>query len=112
MSDLNIYVSTSNEHLHAIKPFQFLFNKFWGENQNVTILGYRPPDIELYNNFKFVSLRDVSTDKYGRLLANVYSTETGKSIGKELIDNRMAVEYNGGTKKTPDNWKTYYESKK
>ncbi len=23
MSDLNIYVSTSNEHLHAIKPFQF-----------------------------------------------------------------------------------------
>jgi micrococcal nuclease len=61
---------------------------------------------------KFVSLRDVSTDKYGRLLANVYSTETGKSIGKELIDNRMAVEYDGGTKKTPDNWKTYYESKK
>jgi hypothetical protein len=58
MSDLNIYVSTSNEHLHAIKPFQFLFNKFWGENQNVTILGYRPPDIELYNNFKFVSLRE------------------------------------------------------
>ena len=58
MNDLNIYVSTSDGHLHAIKPFQFLFNKFWGEDQNVTILGYRPPDIELNNNFKFVSLRE------------------------------------------------------
>ena len=33
MNDLNIYVSTSDGHLHAIKPFQFLFNKFWGEDQ-------------------------------------------------------------------------------
>lgn len=61
---------------------------------------------------KFVSLRDVSTDKYGRLLANVYSTDTGKSIGKELIDKKLAVEYDGGTKKPPNNWRTYYESKK
>ena len=61
---------------------------------------------------KFVSLRDVSTDKYGRLLANVYSRDTGKSIGKELINKKLAVEYDGGTKKPPKNWKTYYESNK
>lgn len=55
----------------------------------------------------FVTLQNVSTDKYGRLLANVF-TESGESIGDELIKNNLAVTYDGGTKKTPDNWKTFY----
>ena len=56
---------------------------------------------------KFVTLQNVSTDKYGRLLANVYTSD-GVSIGEELIKNNLAVAYDGGTKKTPDNWKTFY----
>ena len=56
---------------------------------------------------KYVTLQNVSTDKYGRLLANVF-TNTGESIGDELIKHNLAVKYDGGTKKTPDNWKTFY----
>ena len=47
-------------------------------------------------------------DKYGRLLADVYEGESNISISDELVKNRLAVKYDGGTKKTPDNWKTFY----
>ena len=56
---------------------------------------------------KLVELHDVTTDKYGRLLADV--VYKGENIGQELIKNRLAVEYDGGTKRTPDDWKKYYE---
>ena len=37
-------------------------------------------------------------DKYGRTLAKLYLDNQEKSIGNILIDEGMAVEYNGGTK--------------
>lgn len=57
---------------------------------------------------KFVTLKNISLDKYGRLLADVYEGESNISISDELVKNRLAVKYDGGTKKTPDNWKTFY----
>ena len=54
-----------------------------------------------------VELHGVATDKYGRLLADV--TCKGRNIADELIAKRMAVAYDGGTKKCPDNWKTFFE---
>jgi endonuclease YncB( thermonuclease family) len=56
---------------------------------------------------KCVELKQVSLDKYGRLLAEVIYM--GANINQELIDKRLAVEYDGGTKKSPSSWKTYYE---
>ena len=50
---MRIYVSTSNKYIHLIKPFQYLFNKFWSDSQPVTILGYEEPTFDLYNNFDF-----------------------------------------------------------
>ena len=38
-------------------------------------------------------------DKYGRLLADVYEGESNISISEELVRNRLAVKYDGGTKK-------------
>lgn len=58
---------------------------------------------------KYVILENVSTDKYGRLLANVYTSKKKISIGQKLINNKLAVLYDGGTKKCPDNWRKYYE---
>ena len=45
---------------------------------------------------KMVELRNVSYDKYGRLLANVYFEDT--SISDLLIEQKYAVPYDGGTK--------------
>ena len=55
---------------------------------------------------KIVELRDVELEKYGRILANVYC-ENG-CINDELCENRLAVQYYGGTKQIPDNWMKYY----
>jgi len=53
---LKFYVSTADKYVHLIKPFSFLFNKFWSEDQEVVVLGYKAPDFELPHNFSFVSM--------------------------------------------------------
>ena len=55
---------------------------------------------------KMVRLENVSLEKYGRILADVYIDNI--SIGDYLIGHRLAVKYDGGTKKIPDNWMEYY----
>jgi len=58
---------------------------------------------------KNVSLKNTSLDKYGRILANVY-TENGVELSKWAIENRFAVSYDGGTKKSPKSWTEYYNT--
>jgi len=53
---MKIYISTANQYIHLLKPFAYLFNKFWDNKQEVVILGYEEPTFELPINFKFVSL--------------------------------------------------------
>lgn len=54
--DCPIFIATSNSFLPLLRPFSFLFNKFWSNNQKVTFLGYEEPDFKLPNNFDFISL--------------------------------------------------------
>jgi endonuclease YncB( thermonuclease family) len=56
---------------------------------------------------EIVDLTNVSMDKYGRLLANVKCKN--QDISQMLIDKRMAVKYDGGTKISPACWERYYE---
>ena len=55
---------------------------------------------------KIVELKNLSTEKYGRILADVYIDNL--NISDELIKNKLAVKYDGGKKLVPDNWKEYY----
>jgi endonuclease YncB( thermonuclease family) len=55
---------------------------------------------------KQVILANVGTEKYGRLLADVFLDQL--HINKWLLDNRYAVEYDGGTKKIPTSWLKYH----
>ena len=52
---------------------------------------------------KIVMLTDVKTEKYGRLLADVY-LEDGICLNKLLVECGFAVEYNGGKKHIPPEW--------
>lgn len=45
---------------------------------------------------KIVTLRNVSLEKYGRILADVYLDEL--HINQWLLDNHYAIKYNGGKK--------------
>lgn len=58
---------------------------------------------------KIVSLKKVNLDKYGRLLADVYFEN--ELINDSLIKNKLAVKYDGGTKKCPKNWEKFYNDK-
>ena len=54
---------------------------------------------------KRVNLKNIQTEKYGRILADVYIGEL--HINKWLITEKYAVKYDGGTKKSPESWLKY-----
>ena len=53
-------------------------------------------------NGKMVTLKNVSTEKYGRLLADVYLDS--EHMNHWMLVNNHAVKYDGGTKSRPENW--------
>lgn len=55
---------------------------------------------------KIVTLKNIDTEKYGRILADVYVNDL--HVNQHMIDKRLAVIYDGGTKNTPKNWMKYY----
>jgi micrococcal nuclease len=57
---------------------------------------------------KFVHLKDVKTEKYGRLLCEVYIDKL--HINQWMIDQRFAVAYDGGTKHLPTSWTEYHNT--
>jgi micrococcal nuclease len=54
---------------------------------------------------KEIQLKNIKTEKYGRILADVYFGEI--HINQWLIEKRMAVKYGGGTKIKPTSWRQY-----
>lgn len=59
---------------------------------------------------RYVRLEQVKTEKYGRILANVYCD--GVCLNDWMIENQLAVCYDGGTKNVPKSWKKYYYRKR
>jgi len=57
---------------------------------------------------KTVTLKNVGTEKYGRILADIYLDEL--HINEWLIKERYAVKYDGGTKISPKSWLKYRQT--
>ena len=57
---------------------------------------------------KHIELKNMGNEKWGRILADVYLSDV--HINKLLIDERLAVIYDGGTKNRPVSWKRYKEN--
>lgn len=51
-----VIVLTSDKYLQALKPFAWLFNKYWGADQEVLVAGFTAPDFDLPANFSFHSI--------------------------------------------------------
>ena len=51
---------------------------------------------------QMVDLKNVSTEKYGRILADVYVDHV--NINKWMLENKLAVPYDGGKKTRPPEW--------
>lgn len=54
---------------------------------------------------KYVRLENVETEKYGRILADVYIGDI--HLNELLLKERYAVKYDGGTKRKPKSWLKY-----
>jgi endonuclease YncB( thermonuclease family) len=54
---------------------------------------------------KVITLKNVNTEKYGRILADVYLDDL--CVNDWLIKEHYAVKYDGGTKKSPTSWLKY-----
>lgn len=73
---MRVYVMTSDKYLPALRPFAWLFNKYWGEDQPVTAVGFTPPDFDLPPNFDFLSLgafRDYPVTRWSDALLKLLS---------------------------------------
>ena len=56
---------------------------------------------------KDIILKNVQTEKYGRLLCEIYlDTE---NLNQWMINKKYALPYHGGTKVIPKSWKDYHE---
>jgi micrococcal nuclease len=55
---------------------------------------------------KEILLKNVQTEKYGRILADVYVNDF--HVNQHMIEKRLAVKYEGGTKISPKSWLEYY----
>ena len=51
---------------------------------------------------KVITMKNVSTEKYGRILADVYLGDL--FVNEWMIKEKYAVSYDGGTKHIPDEW--------
>lgn len=58
MKNLKVYIPTCDPHLFAIEGFAYFFNKYWGDDFEVKILGFSQPDFELPSNFEFISMAE------------------------------------------------------
>lgn len=59
---------------------------------------------------KNVILKNTNTEKYGRILADVYCGDL--HLNQWLLDHKLAVLYNGKTKQIPASWIEYQETTK
>ena len=51
---------------------------------------------------KYVTLKKITTEKYGRVLADVYIGDL--NVCEWMLTNNYAVKYDGGKKERPDSW--------
>lgn len=64
--------------------------------------------LEILVLHKNITLKNIGTEKYGRILADIYLDDL--HINKFMIENRYALTYNGKTKITPKSWNNYYKT--
>lgn len=72
-----IVVTTSDKYHHILPMFFHLFNKFWGEETEFDLVGYKIPEMELPKNCVFVSrgVQPERLDQWGTTLREYFSKQ-------------------------------------
>lgn len=53
---------------------------------------------------KIIELRNKGKEKYGRLLADIYTTDDSQHVNQWMLNNKYAVPYDGGKKLRSTEW--------
>lgn len=53
---VRVFVPTCDNYIWAVRPFAYLFNKYWSDNQQVVFAGFKPPSFSLTPNFRFFQI--------------------------------------------------------
>lgn len=87
---MKIFTFTSDKYMKIIPAFAHLFNKYWGEDQEVVICGFSPPTFDLPANFTFFSIGPQSAYPFKRwsdaLIRVLYSFPKEKHFVLALED--------------------------
>ena len=57
-----VIIPTNDRYLWCLRPFAYLFNVYWSENQPVLVAGNEEP--ELPDNFEFLHVSDYPADRW------------------------------------------------
>jgi len=112
---MKVIIFTSDKYLDLLKDFSYLFNKHWGSDQEVSVLGFKEPDFELPNNFHFISagsqsdfpprafcqpfrpiLENLDTDVFTLMLEDVFLINT---VNKKLLNKGLELLQSGQVSK-------------
>lgn len=56
MASIPVVVMVSDPFLHLLKPFAYLFNAYWSEQQPVIVAGYTPTTDSMPQNFRWLKI--------------------------------------------------------
>ena len=110
---MEVVVFTSDKYVSLLDSFAYLFNKHWGKDQRVNVLGFSPPKLSLPANFNFISagqqadfpkgavcepfrpiLESLNTDTFALMLDDLFLVDTvdlellHKAV--DLLENKKA----------------------
>lgn len=93
--DIKIYIVACDKYRWLLKPFCYLFNKFWGKDKEVVILGYELPDFDLPDNFTFESMgEDPGPDNWSNGIINYIKNTTDSHFILALDDMALVGDVN------------------
>ncbi len=86
---MRIFVMTSDNYIGSVRAFAWLFRKYWSEEQEVIVAGFKPPDFDLPLNFAFHSLGDMAdypVNKWSNALIKLLHAYPDDVFGLALED--------------------------
>lgn len=83
MNNFIVYVMTSDKYIKSVRVFAWLFNKHWGADQRVQVVGFSEPDFDLPTNFSFRSLGSMKKypwNKWSNSLIDTMASMSGDEV--------------------------------
>lgn len=92
--EYNIYIITCDKSKDVLKVTIPLLNKYWNISKSVKILGFTTPDMNLPNDYEFISMRpkQLSIDDWSRDIYSIIQNDPGEYV-IFMLDDFLPIDY-------------------